>query len=79
MQPWTVLSSPDLSQPKRSHNTSVVAAGYDYPAICQRVEAHQDIPHIRRRGAEKQEKVFSLLTKKVIVYYIFSVSNHSHK
>ena len=34
-------------------------AGYDYPTIRREAESHQYVPHIRSRGAEKQEKVLT--------------------
>src|SRR5260370_24822648 len=52
-----VIARPDPTESQPQH--VCLDAGYDYPAILQEVEAHQYVPHIRSRGAEKQEKVFT--------------------
>jgi putative transposase len=52
-----VIARPDPTESQPQH--VCLDAGYDYPAILQEVEAHQYVPHIRSRGAERQEKVFT--------------------
>jgi putative transposase len=50
-----VIARPEPTESQPQH--LCLDAGYDYPVIRQRVEAYRYIPHIRSRGAEKQEKV----------------------
>src|SRR5579871_4426511 len=52
-----VIARPEPTELQPQH--LCLDAGYDYPVIRQEVEAHQYVPHIRSRDAEKQEKVFT--------------------
>jgi putative transposase len=52
-----VIARPDPTEAEPQH--LCLDAGYDYPVILQEVENRQYMPHIRSRGTEKQEKVFT--------------------
>jgi len=50
-----VIARPEATEAQPQH--LCLDAGYDYPATRREVEDHQYVPHIRSRGAEKQEKI----------------------
>lgn len=52
-----VIARPQPTESQPQH--LCLDAGYDYPASRQEVEDHQYVPHMRSRGAEKQEKVLT--------------------